>query len=279
LVAGLVSVRWLSTMTAPPVARATAARAPVSEVPTEPLPRVTEPELTAATVDNSELVSAHDDAIRQALEALEDDDITTARSFYLLARAAQPDDDEVQNRLREVEIVLLIDGRRNGWTEVLGDLADLRDVAPSSPTILRAYVAGLVGAGREALADREFRRAGDLCGEAYRWFPDRADARQCLLQSGFFPTATPLPPPTARPTSPPLQPTLILPGVATSSAASEATSPPLAPANPTEALVPTDAPLPATPVSPVLVLPSPIPLLPTVVPTSGPANFLITPTR
>ena len=122
LVAGLLLVRWLSVVTAPPPTKATTARPPplaAESVPPNRLPEPPRSEAPAAAAGNLELAAAHEEAMRLGLEALESDDLDTARGFYTLARAAAPDDEEAETRLRQVETALSIGERRDDVGAVL----------------------------------------------------------------------------------------------------------------------------------------------------------------
>ena len=266
LVTGLVAVRWVSAASVPATTRTPSAPSVSSGLPFDPAPQESAvAALPSDSLDTTELLDeAYTEAITMAVDALEEDDLLTARGSYMLARALRPDDDDAQTRLRQVETALTIAERRGEWTEALADLSELRELAPSSPTVLRAYIAALVGAGRNAIAERDFRRAADLCGEANRWFPDRQDARQCLIQAGFPPTVPPVPTrpaPTSLPaTAPAVQvvpPTTLptaLPAIATVEVVPTAAStvPPLLPTVPSAPATPADTapaetPAPALP--------------------------------
>jgi hypothetical protein len=260
LMTGLVAVRWVSAASAPAADRTPSVPSVPSGLPFDPVPQESAvAALPSDTPDTSDLLDeAYSEAITMALAALEDDDLLTARGSYLLARALRPDDEEAPNRLRQVETTLTIADRRGDWSDALTDLSDLRELAPGSPTVLRAYIAALVGAGREAIAERNFRRAADLCGEANRWFPDRQDARQCLIQAGFPPTVPPAPTARPAPTSRPAT----APAVQVVPPTSQPTT---APASATAEAVPI-APGTAVPLLPT------VPNAPAVAPGAPPAN-------
>jgi len=212
---GLVFVRWLSAVAAPGIETRPSGGA-VASLASTPIPRaLAEPTLTNNRPD-LDLGLARDEAMQFAEQALESNDLRTARDFYFLALQAVPDDPDASDRLREVEVALGIGDRRRDWDSALLDLGELRALAPSSSAVLQAYVTALVGAGRGALGEGDRERAVELCTEAARWFPTREDARTCLLVAGAGPTATETPPsPTATATPQPSATPTIVPGPAT----------------------------------------------------------------
>ncbi|MBM2813060.1 MAG: hypothetical protein HW416_3819, partial [Chloroflexi bacterium] len=195
LLAGLLLVRWVSALGAPPATGASAR--PAVSVPGGFVPIVPTPVL-APTLLEDDLAEARDEAMRLAEVALDDDDLVAARDWYFLAAQAETEDGEAERRLRMVETALGINDRRGGWITAVDELYDLQRLAPDSPTVLSAYVTSLVGAGREALALGDLSRAVDLCGEATRWLPGRADAQTCLALAQ--PPQSPVPTPAVQPT-------------------------------------------------------------------------------
>ncbi len=182
LLAGLLLIRWVGAANAQ-VSYTGQARVPVAAAPqpSDPTPTSTSLAVSPSTSPTtSDLMAASQEGIRLAILALATDDVQTARDFFLLAYEAMPDNQVAVDRLRQVETALAIEERSNDWASAVKDLAELRPLAPGSPTVLRAYVTALVGAGQEALANGDAPRAIELCAEATRWLPARPDAQACL---------------------------------------------------------------------------------------------------
>jgi hypothetical protein len=209
---GMLLVRWVAVASAPAAAETRASTAPSSDSISSALVGLTPETAIGGTpvigAQDQSLAGARDEAVRLATEALDDNDLQAARDLYFLASQAVPDDEEAADRLRQLDTALHVNDRRADWDDAILDLTDLRVAAPDSSAVLQAYVSGLVGAGRAALTARDPSRAAALCGEAVRWFPQRDDARSCLILSGGAPTATPVdtatPPPTLSPTATPV---------------------------------------------------------------------------
>ncbi|MEA2639561.1 MAG: hypothetical protein QOF51_955 [Chloroflexota bacterium] len=199
LIGGLIATRWIAV--APVAGAASGARQPVNvpaALPTA-VPRAGQAALpttlpTSIPTDQLDLAGARDEAMRLGAQALGDDDLESAHTFYLLAREAlQSDDPEADARVRELETALGIGDRTGNWVAAVNDLADLRTVAPDAQSLLQAYVTALVGAGREALRVGNRAQAATYCDEATRWFPSRDDAQACLAAAGGrTATATPV---------------------------------------------------------------------------------------
>ena len=204
VILGFVVLRWVAAVTVAPTAPA-AARSTSSggDFPSVPVPSGVEP--TPEPTEEVDRLAAYDEAMRLARDSVAEDDFETARELYFLAGEALPGDPEAAARTRQVETVLGIDDRSAGWREALDDVEDLMVLAPRSPTIGRAYIEALVGAGREALDQDNMPRAERLCAEAAQRAPTRNDARLCVSQSAATATAmavvtlTPRPSATSRP--------------------------------------------------------------------------------
>ena len=187
VVLGLVLLRWVAAVTAAPTPAV--ARAPSGS---GELPSIRAPSAAGATGEPTEEIdrlAAYEEALRLAREALLDDDLETARSFYFLAGEALPGDPEAEARVRQVDTVADIDERTSEWRGALEDVENLMAVAPESATISRAYTEALVGAGLEALMQDNVARAQQFCGEATRRAPARNDARLCLARASATATA------------------------------------------------------------------------------------------
>jgi hypothetical protein len=209
LIGGLLLIRWVGAANAE-VTYSGQSRVPVSA---QPGGGITNPEPVTATPDAIDLVAASQEGVRLGIMSLVDDDLPGARDFLFLASRALPENTLAADRLRQVETALHIEQRTDGWSEALEDLGELRRLAPGSPSVLRAYVTGLVGAGREALADGDTTQAALHCGEAARWLPARTDAQACLTGASRAATSQALAPTPTR-TATPAPPVSTAPGTA-----------------------------------------------------------------
>ena len=202
--AGLVLMRWVTSVTAaPPLTGQARHASPGSTLPSVPAVGVPEGPASSGAPLAPELIAAHEEALRLGREALAAGDLETARDFYFLAVEALPGETEAHHMLRAVQTALDIGQRRGEWSEAIADLEDLVALAPSSGTVVRAYLDALVGGGREALEQGNAVRAQRLCGEVTFWSPARAEARQCLNEAAarLAPAATAAARTTATPTA------------------------------------------------------------------------------
>jgi hypothetical protein len=212
LLGGLVLIRWVGSANAE-VTYSGQSRVPSSAPPAIAIATLEPPTPTPEALD---LVAASQEGVRLGIMALADDDLQGARDFFFLASRALPENTVAVDHLRQVETALHVEQRTGGWTEALDDLGELRRLAPGAPSVLRAYVSGLVQAGRGALADGDPAQAALYCGEALRWLPSRTEAQTCLTAATRAATSQALPPTTTR-TATPAPPTPV--GTATATAA------------------------------------------------------------
>lgn len=194
VLAGLVAVRWVAFISVPTT------RMEAAESFLRP------GEAHGAPSEEVDPRATRDEALRLAAVALSLDNLPSARDLYMLALQAVPGDRVAAARLLQVRTALGVGERQRGWEEALADLAELRELAPDSTALLQAYLAALVGAGREALIQGDEERALERCGEAIRWVPSMPEAQGCLARARPEATATPAPTLVPRPTPVPLTP-------------------------------------------------------------------------
>ncbi len=204
LLGGLLLIRWVGAANAE-VNYTGQARVPVAAAPPAAPTASPTPVAAIASPTGNDLTAASQEGIRLGIMALATDDLKTARDYFFLAHEAVPESPIAADRYRQIETALGIESRTDDWEPAVEDLAELRRVAPGSPTLLSGYVTALVGAGREVLRGGEAPRAFELCTEATRWLPTRADAQACLATARQEVSVSPTqvrPSPTPRPATP-----------------------------------------------------------------------------